>query len=592
MNTSTWYTNIILFINLAFASISIAHSAPTTITFLQLNDLHAHLTAHADYIKENGQQVIRQRGGLARIATEVNRIRSENPNSILMNIGDTYHGGVEAIFTTGNAIVEPVNALGIDVGVPGNWDFAYGPGVTSARYTDDNSMLAPGLGEILQPNFPNLAANVTHTRPRQRGDYFLPPTFIKTIAGIKVGFIGITSDIVPRMHPLLAQGLNFLQGEAAYYELIMTHSANLKAQGVQLVVVMSELGIHKDKQLADSIPADTVNIFFSAHTHESTSSPIISDSGAWVVEAGNDTFLGRLDVTLDNNTVVNKQWKLIDIKNSIVENSDMAQLVAQARAPFLDPDVDMTQPGSAGNLHLTRPVNTTIGYSPTTFSRRHALQSVFNSAYADMLKDYAGTQIAMTSGFRFDSVIPGEDNVYEDPAIIIGSVTIEDAYRFFPMAFSLSTGQTTGATLKSIIENNLKAVFSPDAFNHGGGWFDGYSGIDLTVNLASSDNVRVEAFNHADGSPILDNEILNVGGCTRPWDQDSDTTLCSYSGFNNVTALINPATGEAWYGVDFLIYGLENNLFNAGNVTPYIHDTSNTLMWPEGSFYQPINGVQ
>ena len=75
-----------------------------------------------------------ERGGLARLATLIKKIRSENPNSVLMNIGDTYHGGVEGLFTNGNAIVDPVNALGIDVGVPGNWDYAYGPGVFRLRY--------------------------------------------------------------------------------------------------------------------------------------------------------------------------------------------------------------------------------------------------------------------------------------------------------------------------------------------------------------------------------------------------------------------------------------------------------------------------
>lgn len=131
--------------------------AVTSVTFIHMNDLHAHLTPHLDVV----------------------------PDAPLGETSDK------------TKIVEPVNALGIDVGVPGNWDFAYGPLVTRMRYTNlpmtrfmrpmqraasrfggrplarmrghdveqaedaDGralDMMMP-FGEIKRPNFPNLAAN-------------------------------------------------------------------------------------------------------------------------------------------------------------------------------------------------------------------------------------------------------------------------------------------------------------------------------------------------------------------------------------------------------------------------------------------------
>ena len=114
------------------------------ITFVEINDLHAHLAPHKDlvaattssrYHRRRDRTKIVERGGIARIATIVESIRKQNPNTLVLNVGDTFHGGVEAKYTLGNAIVPAVNALQIDVGVPGNWDFAYGPYVTRARYT-------------------------------------------------------------------------------------------------------------------------------------------------------------------------------------------------------------------------------------------------------------------------------------------------------------------------------------------------------------------------------------------------------------------------------------------------------------------------
>ncbi len=144
-----------------------------TITFIQLNDLHAHLTPHRDLVRSQSASgspvaVIETLGGLARIATLIKKIREESTASVLMNIGDTYHGGVEALYTRGNAIVEPVNALGIDIGVPGNWDFAYGPVTTRLRYSDPDSTLW-GLvnkvmfgSEVQAPDYPMLGGSQVH----------------------------------------------------------------------------------------------------------------------------------------------------------------------------------------------------------------------------------------------------------------------------------------------------------------------------------------------------------------------------------------------------------------------------------------------
>jgi len=190
--------------------------AGTVIRLIHLNDLHAHLMPHIEQVRDaSGNLRNATRGGLARIATRIKQLRSAQPNSLLMNIGDTYHGGVEAMYTIGNAIIASVDALGIDIGVPGNWDFAFSPQVTIDRYNPALSGRLPNpVGTVLSPNFPNLAGNVTVTRPRGGDQPLLPATATFNVAGVQVGFIGITSDIVPRMRPVLALRMNFLTARA------------------------------------------------------------------------------------------------------------------------------------------------------------------------------------------------------------------------------------------------------------------------------------------------------------------------------------------------------------------------------------------
>ena len=234
----------------------------TTIRFLHINDLHAHLTPHADRVVDiNGVTTIEERGGIARLATLLKQQRTENPNNIVMNIGDTFHGGAEALFSLGNAIVEPVNALNIDIGVAGNWDFAYSPGVSRMRFgpldifglipgSDNFKIGYPGgyMDEpfpILRPNYTSLGANVRDIFVPWN---FMPATKIIDVNGVKVGFIGLTSDIVEDMHVFMALGFSFTKGEDNYRQLVNKNAADLRARGADVVVVMSELGIHKDNK--------------------------------------------------------------------------------------------------------------------------------------------------------------------------------------------------------------------------------------------------------------------------------------------------------------------------------------------------------
>ena len=577
-----------------------AWAKPTSITFIHFNDLHAHLVPHWDKVRAGQGTEIVMRGGLARTATLIQQIRNSNPNSILMNIGDTYHGGVEALFTNGNAIVDPVNALGVDVGVPGNWDFAYGPIVTRLRYAELNGVetgllslvqdsMAP-TGEIKRPNFPNLAANVTYTMPFWKaGKSFLPPAMIKEVGGIKIGFIGITSDIVPRMHKALALGLSFLDGEDNYRALIEQHAKALRAEGVQIVVVMSELGLQKNYQLAQVVAPGLVDVLFSAHTHEAVFVPLKSKSGALVVEAGNDGYVGRMDVAVENGKVVSRRWKLLAVDQSLQENPEMKALVEKARAPFLVEHPNLTLPSIVQGQTLDKPISSVLGYVDGALDRRNVLDSTFNSAFAEALRNAGGTQTALTPGFRFDSIIAEPGVPLEDNTVAKGAITLEDAYRFFPVSYTIGTASITGAGMRTIMEQNLDDVFAPEVFRQSGGWADGWAGLQLTVDLTRNKGERIQSLVWKDsGNAVTSAEKITVTGCIRPMDETG--VLCSYSGFESVLPIKNPSTGKPWTVIDLLA-----NMLEKGQLKPVkkqVTDLSQTALWPAAPYVQPLSGIR
>jgi len=562
-----------------------------TITLLHFNDLHANLVPHADLVRVPARPgvpahaVVEQRGGIARLATLIRRIRAGSPNTLLMNIGDTYHGGVEALYTRGNAVAPAVDALGIDVGVPGNWDFAYGALATRLRYGAEPSRIARLLDGLLsdepvaRPGFPNLAANLTLSFPPfSAGEPLLPATLLLHAGPVRVGFIGLTSDIVPRMAKPFAWGFDFLQGEDAYRKLIDDAARELREQGAQVVVVMSELGLHKDRRLADVVQPG-VAVFFSAHTHEVTPEPLKGASGALVVEAGNDGWLGRMDLTVQGDQVVARRWELLPVDASLPEDPRVRALVEKARAPFLAPEVSMDLAMPGVHLPLTRPIDTVIGTSPLALHRRGALENPFNRVLGEVLRRTAGAQIALTPGLRFDAVLAAGE-----------PVTLEQAYRYLPMAPTLSLGEIRGDALRANLERELTRVFSPDPFRHSGGWFGGVAGLELELDLQRPDGERILSMRLAStGAPVGPDDVLRVASCVRPF--DGDGVMCGSEGFEGITPVENAATGRSWTPLERVVQAFERGeIAAAAQGPPRVHDRSGVALWPLSPFVQSFLG--
>ena len=97
----------------------------TTLTLLQLNDLHGYLEPHPELVRTEGGWRVERLGGVARIARLFEEARAEGPCLTLDN-GDTFHGTRVAVASGGEALVPIMNALKIDA-MTAHWEFAYGP---------------------------------------------------------------------------------------------------------------------------------------------------------------------------------------------------------------------------------------------------------------------------------------------------------------------------------------------------------------------------------------------------------------------------------------------------------------------------------
>ena len=533
-----------------------------TVTLIEMGDLHGTLVPHAAIMKnpDGSEYEAASAGGLARLKTVVNSIRADNPDAVLLSTGDLTHGSAETMFTVGDAMMIPMNAFGIDVYTPGNWDFGYGGAVFRNRFTsfgpkptipgnirtmsgyigcDDVPVIAgltdeasgyacteitatapfptpPGLG-VIKASFPTVAANLYNAAPLPaalHGKPVLPAYWMLDRNGTKIAVIGITASIVPQQADAFNIGFRFTQGVEELPGLI----EQVKDRGAELIVVQSELGLSQNIKIAQSF--EDIDVMYSAHTHEVTlgallvhddnvvrTTPglplrgrersLLARGAAIVVETNRDMYVGRLDLHVAGDKVIDFEWEAIPVDESVAEDPAMAELVAAMEEDFVageDGEVirhtfrpgGFADPFTLKGLQLVDDLDTIVGYTDTLLLRHHVLEDTLNNFLADAILAISdsvadvrnvpgwenGVDISMANGFRFgNAVLPGS------------AITLRDLYTWFPIAPAVNIADFSGQSIQNSLNTILGAVFDRNVFMQRGGWYLGLANMEQKIDL-------------------------------------------------------------------------------------------------------------
>ncbi|MCS7217204.1 MAG: 5'-nucleotidase C-terminal domain-containing protein [Candidatus Bipolaricaulota bacterium] len=201
--------------------------AQWTLHLLHLNDVHSRLD------------------DLAKVATLVEEIRAQVPEALLVHAGDQFLGTLYFTVHKGRADAEVLNLLGLAAMALGNHEFNEGP---------------RGLADFAdRVNFPLLCANCDLTRePLLAGK--IKPYVVLTVGGEKVGVVGVlTPDTAWASNP--GPNVTFTDPVAAVRAAV----ADLTAQGITKIVVLSHLGWTQDLALAQSVPG--IDVLVGGHSH-------------------------------------------------------------------------------------------------------------------------------------------------------------------------------------------------------------------------------------------------------------------------------------------------------------------------------------
>jgi 5'-nucleotidase / UDP-sugar diphosphatase len=263
------------------------------LSLIHTTDLHGHILPTADY---NGRPNL---GGLARCATQIEFWRENNPNSLLLDIGDLYQGTQFALDDQGRSMIDLFNLLRYDAWVVGNHEFDWG--------------LEPFLRAVERSTMPVLAAN-TLFEGKSAGEFSDPhhpfakiqPFILKEIAGIKLAIIGLTTPGMPFWFlPRFTEGIGF-QDPIEPARAAIRH---VKSLGADAIVLAGHMGL-KDRTGGDDFANRAMSltaefpeaaVYIAGHTHQ----PIESRLTNGVILTQADHFgihLGRVDLLFDRNS--------------------------------------------------------------------------------------------------------------------------------------------------------------------------------------------------------------------------------------------------------------------------------------------------
>jgi 5'-nucleotidase / UDP-sugar diphosphatase len=430
------------------------------ISILHTTDLHGHILPTSDY---DGTA---DRGGLARCVTQIRRWRRQNPNSILIDVGDVYQGTNVSLRNKGGLMIDLFNHLNYDAWVIGNHEFDWG--------------IEPFHDALQKSAMPALAANLsfegTSVGEFQDGKHPMAnvqPLIAKEILGIKVAIIGITT---PGMSFWLPQeftpGLEFPHP----VEPVRRAIAKAKRDGADAILLTGHMGLkprNGGDDFANTVMALTsefpdIAVFIAGHTHQAIASRLTN--GVLFTQADHfGIHVGRVDLLFDRNS---KKLLRREAICELMDNRFHADHVVISRAGAQLTESEATLAQSIGELTETL-------YGRGRNGRASEIEKLIGAAISESLSE---------RHIVVEGVIHG---VFDENAkLAAGPITVNDIWNILPYENFIVTAMLSPDEIKAVMEE-VYASHEPRSL----------LGIELKVEGRGPDR-RVVSMTLPDGRPL------------------------------------------------------------------------------------------
>jgi 2',3'-cyclic-nucleotide 2'-phosphodiesterase (5'-nucleotidase family) len=375
---------------------------------LNTNDVHGHITVE----KVEGWK--KPSGGAAVLSGCVREIRSSNlaagVPTLLLDAGDIFLGTPEGNLSKGIAVTEVMNAAGYDAMTIGNHEFDLGVDVVAAL--------------AASARFPILGANV-RIPPGRAPPAFLRPYVIKELGGLKVGIIGVITELAPAV---VMPGRNEKIVFEKPQEIIRACIAELKAQGVDFIILISHCGSEEDRRIGAEV--EGIGVIVGGHGHELLRKPLrVRSTGTLIVQAGaSGQYLGRIDCGVDpeSGRAARYRYEVIPLEKDRCAPDPAVQGILEK-----------------WDAKVGEKFDEQVGTALSDFAGSDTGEGTLGDLITDSMRAATRADIAFHNNYGIRN------------PLLKGPVTIRDIYKIMPFDNTLYTMTLTGAQLLKILEQSL-----------------------------------------------------------------------------------------------------------------------------------------
>ncbi|OJT39494.1 bifunctional metallophosphatase/5'-nucleotidase [Serratia plymuthica] len=478
----------ILFASVLGLSGSAIAAETVNITLLGTSDLHGTFVPW-DYASDTENLA----GSLSQIATQIKKLRAEQPNLILVDAGDTIQGNFVETFK--HEAISPMmlgfNALKYDVWVMGNHEFDFGlPVLATPLKQFEGTALA---GNIFWDN----------------GKPFLPAYKIIERQGVKIGIIGMDTPMTAEFAKGTdrTKGLNFTDPVQAVKNVISEIDGQVDA-----IVLVAHMGIDNENQRPGTGVADIANAnpqlaaIVAGHMHVKIDKAVVN--GVIITEPDKyGRALSRIDLQFERRdgkfALINKDSFTYPIKG-ITPDSGMLALY--------QPYHDILR-ANANRVVATLTGSDLVPADEIKGIPQVHIQDTGISALFQQAARYYAPQ-AQVIALQIDN---------DSAKLDVGEIKAKDiAFNYQYAGGEITVYQLNGKALKQYMEwsagyfNQLKPgdvtySFNPARRSSKYSTNDFFDGVTYSIDLRQPAGSRITDLRLADGTPVTDEMPIRLG---------------------------------------------------------------------------------
>lgn len=430
-------------------------SSTVTVNIVHTNDIHGNFSGAGQFLN---------------FVSWYNEFKAANPNTILVDAGDSSQGTAVVGSTKGNLAVELMNYAGYDYLTLGNHEFDYGK-------------------EAIKTNIENwdarvLAANI---KDRATGKYLADKWRVKTIDGVRVGFFGLVNTDYKNKVANFEKDYIIEDPIKVAKQIVK----EMKAAKVDAIVAITHVGTSDegyDTAQELSTKVDGLSAIIDGHSHTSCPGAACFAEGGKSIISSNSGNMGSgvhyVTLTID------KANKSISAKSTPVSKDVLASYPQDAGATAIYNNVYEAFKPYLEEVIGTSEVELRAARTAPYDSVRSS-ESNLGNLVADAYREAAGSDVAIINGGSVRKTLPA------------GDITRGMILEVHPFSNSIIVTEMTGATLRQAFE----ASVSKYPVEHGG--FLHVSGATMKFDSTKEVGSRVVELK-VNGEDVVDTKKYTV----------------------------------------------------------------------------------